>query len=221
MNKMNDRIKAIAFDVGGVLRWNGEKGMNVLERIADMIGIPSDEFKKAYWKRNQLSNVENMPWEDLIAKVVKIFDPTFEMEDRVRKFVRDYEASRTTNKYLIDLFPKFHALGLKIGILSNATTQLRKWLEDEGIEPLADAIVISGEIGYQKPDRKAFDILFERLALAPGQVVFVDDSAKSLEKAHEIGYIPILFKDNEQLKDDLGKLGIPLPAFFIPSTLKS
>jgi HAD superfamily hydrolase (TIGR01549 family) len=205
---MNDRIKAIVFDVGGVLRWNGEEGMNVLERIADMIGVPSDEFKKEYWERNQLSNVENMPWEDLITKVVKVFDPTFETEKRVRKFVEDYEASRTTNKDLVDLFPKFHALGLKIGILSNATTQLRKWLEDEEIAPLVDVIIISAEIGYQKPHKEAFDILFKRLGLAPAEVVFVDDSAKSLEKAGEIGYIPILFKDNQQLKDDLEKLGI-------------
>ena len=186
--------------------------MNVLERIADMIGVPSDEFKKAYWEHNALSNVENMPWEDLIAKIVQIFDPRVETEQRVRKFVRDYEASRTTNKYLVDLFPRFHALGLKIGILSNATTQLRKWLEDEGIVPLVDVVIISAEIGYQKPHKEAFDILFGRLGLAPGQVIFVDDSAKSLEKASEIGYIPILFKDNEQLNDDLRKLGIVLPA---------
>ena len=217
---MNDRIKAIVFDVGGVLRWNGKRGMNVLERIADMIGAPSDEFKKAYWERNQLSNVENMPWEDLIAGVVKIFDPAFETEERVRKFVRDYEASRTKNKALVDLFPKLHKLGLKIGILSNATTQLRKWLEDEGIAPLVDVVIISGEIGYQKPNKEAFDILFERLALAPRQVVFVDDSLKSLEKADEIGYIPILFKDNKQLKDELEKLGISLPTSANPPTLK-
>jgi epoxide hydrolase-like predicted phosphatase len=207
---MNNHIKAIVFDVGGVLRLSKGKGMNVLERIADMIGVPFDEFKKAYWERNQLSNVENMPWEDLIAKVVKIFDPTFDTESRVRKFVRDYEASRTTNKDLINLFSQLHALGLKVGILSNATTQLRKWLEDEEIAPLVDVIIISAEIGYQKPHKEAFDVLFERLGLAPGQVVFVDDSAKSLEKADEIGYIPILFKNNEQLINDLRKLGIAL-----------
>ena len=65
---MNDRIKAIVFDVGGVLRLSGGKGMNVLERIADMIGVPVDEFKKEYWERNALSNVENMPWEDMIDR---------------------------------------------------------------------------------------------------------------------------------------------------------
>lgn len=207
---MNDHIKAIVFDVGGVLRLSGEQGMNVLEHIAEVIGVPSDEFKKAYWEHNALSNVENMPWEDMIAKVVKVFDPSEETEKGVRKFVRDYEASRETNAELVALFPKFHVLGLKVGILSNATIQLRQWLVQEGIAPLADVIIISGEIGHQKPHKEAFDILFERLGLAPGQVVFVDDSPKSLEKAEEIGYIPVLFKNNEQLKSDLQKLGINL-----------
>jgi len=31
-----------------------------------------------------------------------------------------------------------------------------------------------------------------------------------LEKADEIGYIPILFKGNEQLKADLKKMGIEI-----------
>ncbi len=41
---MNDRIKAVVFDIGGVLRLSGGEGMNALEHIADMIGVPSDEF---------------------------------------------------------------------------------------------------------------------------------------------------------------------------------
>lgn len=70
--------------------------------------------------------------------------------------------------------------------------------------------VISGEIGFQKPHKEAFQVLFEKLDLQPEEVVFVDDSTRSLEKAAEIGYIPILFKNNEQLKADLITAGISL-----------
>lgn len=205
---MSDTIRAVVFDVGGVLRWNGTSGMNVLERIAGMIGVPVDEFKKAYWAHNHLSNVENMQWEDMIAQVTRSFGADKAAEDGVRAFVRDYEASRVTNKGLVALFPEFRKQGLKIGILSNATTQLRKWLDEEGITPLVDVLVISGEIGFQKPQKEAFAVLFERLGLRPEQVVFVDDSAKSLETAGDIGYTPVLFKNNDQLKKDLVALGI-------------
>jgi len=75
---------------------------------------------------------------------------------------------------------------------------------------LPDVLVISGEIGFQKPHKEAFQILFEKLKLQPEEVVFIDDTPRSLEKADEIGYIPILFKNNEQLKADLRSMGINL-----------
>jgi len=73
---------------------------------------------------------------------------------------------------------------------------------------MIDDAVISGEIGYQKPHKEAFAVLFERLGASAQEVVFIDDSPKSLEKAEEIGYTPILFQNNEQLISDLRSLGI-------------
>ncbi len=67
---------------------------------------------------------------------------------------------------------------------------------------------ISGEIGFQKPHKEAFEVLFTRLGVRSNETVFIDDSPKSLEKAKEIGYIPVLYKNNDQLKTDLSKLGI-------------
>jgi HAD superfamily hydrolase (TIGR01509 family) len=109
---------------------------------------------------------------------------------------------------LLSLFPVLRKQGLKVGIFSNSGAKLRERLHAEGIAELADVVVISGEIGFQKPHKEAFDVLFERLNLRPEEIVFIDDSTKSLEKAYEIGYVPILFKGNEQLKITLKELGI-------------
>ena len=208
MDRLNKKIKAVAFDMGGVIAVSG--GRDILEQIAEMLGVPADAVKQEYWKRNHLSNVENMKWEDMIVEVVRVFDTTPETEARTREFVRTHEAAREINHDLVAWFPKLRAIGLKVAILSNATTELRVKLEREGIAPLLDAIVISGEIGYQKPHKEAFDVLFGRLGLPPEEVVFVDDSPKSLEKAGEIGYIPVLYKNNEQLKRELEEYGIKI-----------
>ncbi|MDO8552668.1 MAG: HAD-IA family hydrolase [bacterium] len=114
------------------------------------------------------------------------------------------------NSELVSYFPKLKALGLKTGIFSNANSLLRTRLNEFGLEDLPDALVLSGEIGYQKPHKEAFRVLFEKLELRPEEVVFIDDSAENLAKANEIGYVPILFKDNEQVKGELQKLGIVL-----------
>jgi epoxide hydrolase-like predicted phosphatase len=208
MDEANLSIKAVVFDVGGVIELN--EGGGVWEYISELLDVPLDDFKKAYWAHNHLSNVENMKWEDMIIEVVRTFKKDKKTEDQIRKFIRAHEAKKKINVELLKIFPQLRRKGLKVGILSNATSELRDRLKQKGVTPLVDELVISGEIGYQKPHKEAFDILFQRLGLKPEQVVFVDDSLKSLEKADEIGYIPIQFKNNGQLKLDLEKVGIHL-----------
>ncbi len=199
-------IKAIVFDFGGVIHLNDEG--NILEHIARFVGVPIDEFRRAYHERNHLTNVQNMPWEDVAIEVVRVFDKNPATEKHVREMVRRHDAKRYINTDLLTLFPVLRRSGLKVAILSNATTELRKRLEENGISQLVDEIIISSEIGFQKPHKEAFDAVFKKLGVRPGEVIFVDDTSKSLEKAVEIGYLPILFTDNDHLKADLRKAGI-------------
>lgn len=117
-------------------------------------------------------------------------------------------SSRKLNSELVAMFPELRQKGFKLAILSNNTTELREKLVAQGIMPLMDEIIISAEVGFQKPHKEVFEVLFNKLNVKPEEVVFIDDSKKSLEKAAEIGYTPIQFKDNEQLKGDLEKLRI-------------
>ncbi len=201
-------IKAVIFDFGGVIQLND--GENILRQIARMLDVPFDKFQQAYYEHNHLSNVTNVRWEDMIIEVVRVFDDSAATKDRIRTFIQTYSAGNRINTDLLSLFSVLRNQGLKVAILSNATSELRTRLENEGIAKLVDEIVVSGEIGHQKPHREAFEVAFKKLDVRPKEVVFVDDSAKSLEKAAEIGYAPILFKNNEQLKSDLKKLGLKI-----------
>jgi HAD superfamily hydrolase (TIGR01509 family) len=87
---------------------------------------------------------------------------------------------------------------------------LREQLNNTNIIEYVHEVVISAEIGFQKPSKEAFAILFQKLNVLPEVVVFIDDAPKSLETAGEIGYTPILFEGNSKLKDDLKNLGISL-----------
>lgn len=206
---MNEHsIKAIVFDFGGVIELS--EGGHLLKDIAEAINISPGDFKEEYFKHNHLSNVENLDWEDMILKVVSVFDESEETKDKVLVIINEYQSQRKINVELVDLFPKLRQQGFKIAIFSNHTTKLRNKLKENGILDLVDEVVVSGEIGFQKPHKEAFDCLFELLKVLPQEVIFIDDAPKSLEKAEEIGYIPVLFKNNEQLNADLRKLGISL-----------
>ena len=99
---------------------------------------------------------------------------------------------------------------MKLAVLSNHTSSLRARMAKNGTEKYFDAIIISGEIGYQKPSKEAFEVVFSKLDVKPSEAIFIDDTPRSLEYADEVGYTPILFENNEQLKSDLIGLGIEI-----------
>lgn len=205
----NKNIKAIIFDVGGVIELYESR--DVKETIAELVGVPYEKLRQVYFEYNHLTNVGNISWEDMIVKAVSRFDVSPEIEDKIRILARDSRNKAKINTELLALFPVFKKLGLKIGILSNDTTNLRKRLKEKGIINLVDEVAISAEIGFQKPHLEAFQAIFDKLHVKAEETVFVDDSVRSLEKSTEIGYIPILFKNNEQLKADLSNIGLVLP----------
>lgn len=205
---MNNKYKAVVFDFGGVIEvW---KGGDILKDIADSINVPVAEFKDEYFKHNHLSNVENIPWEEMILKVVSVFTSSQAAFDKTQSIVDDYQSKKVINTELVSFFGVLRKQGYQVAIFSNATSHLREKLQKKGLLDLVDDVIVSGEIGFQKPHQEAFEVLFKKLSVKPEEVVFIDDAKKSLEKATEIGYTPILFQGNGKLKEDLKGLGISL-----------
>lgn len=77
---------------------------------------------------------------------------------------------------------------------------------------LLDGCVISGAEGVAKPDRKIFEILLSRYDLDPRATVFVDDLPANVEAARKLGVQAIEYSDASTLRRDLRRLGIPIAA---------
>jgi len=71
-----------------------------------------------------------------------------------------------------------------------------------------DAHVISGLEGVAKPDRRIFEILLNRHGLTPRRCVFIDDQARNVEAARELGLVALHFSSAPQLRRDLHSLGV-------------
>ncbi len=205
---MDRKYKAVVFDFGGVIEITPDG--NPLEKVASIVGISIDDFHKEYFKHNHLSNVDGLPWEETVAVVVSQLTDSEDIIQQSRQIILDHIASRTINKELVSFFPILRQQNYQVAIFSNNSARLRQQLVNEKIMDLIDEAVISGEIGFQKPHKEAFDVLFRKLNLQPTEVIFIDDAPKSLENAEAIGYTPILYRSNSQLKNDLGALGINL-----------
>ena len=74
-----------------------------------------------------------------------------------------------------------------------------KWFEN---------IVVSGEVGLAKPDPRIFALAIERCRLDPARTVFIDDSPRNVEAGRNAGLHALHFRDPDQLRADLSRLGV-------------
>jgi 2-haloacid dehalogenase len=102
------------------------------------------------------------------------------------------------------------AAGLPCYALSNMEPDAYRVRCDRfGFMTWFDGHVISGLEGVAKPDRRIFEILLERYALAPGTTVFVDDVPRNVEAARALGINAVRYTGVGQLRRDLRALGVP------------
>jgi putative hydrolase of the HAD superfamily len=71
-----------------------------------------------------------------------------------------------------------------------------------------EAFFSSCYLGVRKPDREIYQIALRITQCQLGESVLIDDRGLNLECARELGIDTILFRNVEQLRDDLAKLGV-------------
>lgn len=69
-------------------------------------------------------------------------------------------------------------------------------------------LVLSGDVGINKPDPRIYTILCERYGLKPSDCVFIDDSERNVAAAREHGMGAIHFTDAASLSASLRELGL-------------
>ncbi len=99
--------------------------------------------------------------------------------------------------------------GFKIGILSNWDRSLRSILEREGLLSLFDEVVISSEVGYEKPDEKIFRIALEKASCQAAECLFVGDNYyDDVIGAEKLGIATALINPGNLGIEDLDYKGI-------------
>lgn len=110
----------------------------------------------------------------------------------------------------IVLLPQVAALlerlktGYRVAALSNAWSDARgRTAGIYGLERLVEFIAYSAEIGFAKPDPRAYMFVVEQLGIQPDQTLFVDDSATNIAAAAALGMHVVQCIDPEQMIHDV------------------
>lgn len=94
--------------------------------------------------------------------------------------------------------------GVRTGLLSNSWG--RRLYDRERLDPLFDAVVISGEEGMRKPEPAIYALAASRLGVPPADCVFVDDLRSNLEPARALGMATVLHREAGRTLRELERL---------------
>jgi HAD superfamily hydrolase (TIGR01549 family) len=99
----------------------------------------------------------------------------------------------------------------RIFLFSNYCGELLwKLLEKHQIRDLFDEIIISSEYKMKKPEQNFFELLVKMSNVDKSEIVFIDDQEDNFEASKAFGINTVLFKNDEQLVNDLINFGVKI-----------
>ncbi len=183
-------IKAVIFDCFGVLTTDG--------------WLP---FKRKYFSNDPTLETEATDLNKRTDAGLATYDDFVQGIARLAH-VSEGEATKAiennvTDDDLLDFIEHSIKPHYKVGMLSNAGDNWLPKLFSKKQISLFDAVALSYETGFVKPDPQAYRVICERLGLEPENCVFIDDQERYCLAAKEQGMKAIWYQSFEQFKSEI------------------
>lgn len=189
------KIRAIIFDCFGVLvsetligfgrkylsdRTDDLQKLHDSNRAVDLGYISVNEFHKTVSQLTGLSR-------DRVFKELEMGSSRDEMMMRL--------VERLKSRY-------------KIGILSNISPGRLDDFFTTKDKTLFDYLGLSYDMGFVKPDERAYKTVLDNLGVLAEEAVFIDDQPRNVDVANRIGLKGLLFVNQDSLERELREYGI-------------
>ncbi|MBV9041827.1 MAG: HAD-IA family hydrolase [Acidimicrobiia bacterium] len=205
-------IKAVLFDVGGVLTTSPFESFARYEREQ---GLPDGFIRKL-----NSTNPDTNAWAQLERNTVDFneFCDLFEAEalaagGELKAIEVMACLSGDVRPEMIEAVRRCHER-VKTGMLTN---NVRAENEDAGgrldglLLPLFDVVIESSKAGVRKPDPRFYEMACEQLAIEPPEAVFLDDLGINLKPARAMGMTTIKVVDPDKALAELEEaVGFPV-----------
>ena len=214
MNSKKEEIKAVIFDVGGVLSTSDFTNKY----------FPDGRHKGVH---EQISRELNIPldvWLDAIDETyVKAIEGKLSEKEAIRTISKNVEISRYNlkkvilkaykthfkdNKELYNFAFSLRNSGYKIAILSDQWPISEKALINKKYLKKFNIVVISCRVKLRKPNSKIYKLTLKKLKLPAKNCVFIDNHQWNLNPAEKLGMKTILFISNNQTINALRKIDV-------------
>lgn len=193
-------IRAIVFDIGGILEITPRTGWD--EKWEARLMLKPRELRerlRAVWRGGSIGVISEEEVEKKTGEILGLDGAQVEafMHDLWEEYLGTPNAELAA--YFAGLRPRYIT-----AILSNSFVGARRREQERyGFGDMCDFIIYSHEEGIEKPDRRIYELLCQRLGVEPEEVVFLDDSEENVVAAQAFGIRAVLFKDTGQAIADI------------------
>lgn len=195
------RYKAVFFDAGDTLltipgaretmrRYLAD---NAFHRTEEEIGERFDAaFRLLYYNKPVLGNELCSPesdrafWVNLYGHMLNELGAREQIEEElIHRWCHEmYDLFVSPEQYVLfedvrDTLEALQARGYRMAIVSNFAPTLRGILRYMEIEPYFDPIIVSTEVGLEKPNPAIFRVALEQSGLSANEVLYVGDHDKN------------------------------------------
>jgi putative hydrolase of the HAD superfamily len=218
-------VRAVAFDVNGTLvRILTEDGMDQIFRAAahfltyQGINLRRHQVRDLYFrilKEQQRDSPHEYPefdaagiWRSIIEGHMTDFTRALPAAKLQQMPLFLAEMSRGISRHRLGLYPHVRQVlnilreHYPLAVVTDAqSAYARAELYQVGLLEYFDPIVVSGDYGYRKPDRRLFQLALDRLGVAAEDAVYVgNDMRCDIFGARELGMTTVMFDSDQGTK---------------------
>jgi epoxide hydrolase-like predicted phosphatase len=203
------RIKAIIFDLGGVV-----VELDFSRFFKDVIemsplNMPNSTLLLEFWRQSDTYHQGKMSNEDFYKQACELLQTC--AIDQQQFFNSFNSVISHIRGDILDLIEKIRTNNkIKVLCLSNVNFshwQYLKQLYPKILESFDDYI-LSFEVHLTKPDTRIFDLAINKTGCKPREILFIDDGLNNVRSASEKGINGIKFTNLENLRLELKKFDI-------------
>lgn len=195
-------IRAVFFDFGGVIQRTEFQVPR--QHLGERFGMDYDDMDKLVFasesarRASEGQITEDAHWLNVLKRLKR---PASELQMIKDEFFGGDVIDRNLVDFIRSLRGKFDT-----GLISNAWSGMRAFLEKGKLIELFDTVVISAEMGVMKPEVKIYHLALEQAKVKAVEAVFVDDVQANIDACEKIGMKGILFKDAQEALSRLKQL---------------
>lgn len=196
-------IKCALFDIDNTLLF---KKPTIVEKVFELAqtqkpSLRLEQVEKAYaaselWQGGQIRKENEtgirMSDEEYLQNVARVYQRELAMdtgmyEELCQLFGRRYGGEYQIMPGVREGLSQIKEAGIRMGVVSNNHSGVRRILSDFGLEQFFGCVVISEEVNLYKPDPKILEYACSQLGVACGQSVYVGDHPFDVLCAHAAG----------------------------------